>query len=129
MDVVGVLVVDDVEAVRTGLALHLGAEPWLRVLGAAADGAAVAAAVTALGPDVVVMDVEMPGLDGVTATRRLRAAGVEVPVVLMSVHADRVVTAEALAAGAQALVCKCDGPGALLRALRAATGRAVRAGA
>jgi DNA-binding NarL/FixJ family response regulator len=66
-----VLVVDDEELVRTGLRLILDAEPDLEVVGAAADGDAAVREVRRLSPDVVLMDIRMPGTDGLAATRRL----------------------------------------------------------
>jgi DNA-binding NarL/FixJ family response regulator len=66
-----VLVVDDQALVRTGLRMVLETEPGLRVVGEADDGDRAVAAVAALRPDVVLMDVRMPGTDGIAATRRL----------------------------------------------------------
>jgi YesN/AraC family two-component response regulator len=70
---VRVLVVDDDPLVRTGLAMIIRGSPDLTVAGEAADGADVAAAVDAHTPDVVLMDIRMPTLDGLAATERLRA--------------------------------------------------------
>jgi CheY-like chemotaxis protein len=69
------LVADDQALVRAGLRMLLGAQPDLEVVGEAVDGADAVAKVEALAPDVVLMDVRMPGVDGVTATRRLVEAG------------------------------------------------------
>ncbi|MGH8920879.1 MAG: response regulator, partial [Actinomycetes bacterium] len=69
--VIGVLLVDDEELVRAGLRAILDAEPDLGVVGEAADGAEVPGLVRRLRPDVVVMDVRMPAVDGITATRHL----------------------------------------------------------
>ena len=67
------LLVDDQELVRTGFRLILTAEPDLQVIGEAGDGAAAVEAAHRLSPDVVLMDVRMPGVDGIEATRRLGA--------------------------------------------------------
>ncbi|HSU35615.1 MAG TPA: response regulator transcription factor [Propionibacteriaceae bacterium] len=70
---VGVLIVDDQALVRTGFRMILEIEPDLHVVGEAANGEEAVAMAVALRPDVVLMDVRMPGVDGITATRRLMA--------------------------------------------------------
>ena len=70
---VRVLVVDDDPLVRAGLAMIIGGSPNLTVVGEAGDGSEVAAAVDAYAPDVVLMDIRMPTLDGLAATEQLRA--------------------------------------------------------
>ena len=70
---IGVLIVDDQALVRAGFRMILEIEPDLHVVGEAADGDQAVAQVTALGPDVVLMDVRMPGADGIAATRRIMA--------------------------------------------------------
>ncbi|MGW5570917.1 response regulator [Nocardia thailandica] len=69
-----VLLVEDQELVRAGFRMVVDSQPDLRVVGEAGDGAAGVAAAARLGPDVVVMDIRMPGLDGIEATRRILAA-------------------------------------------------------
>ena len=84
---VRVLLVDDEALVRGGLRVIVDGEPDLEVVGEAEDGADVPAAVAAARPDVVLMDVRMPGLDGISATRALHAqadrSGVPAPRVLV----------------------------------------------
>ena len=74
MDVIRVVLVDDQELVRTGFRLVLGGQPDIEVVGEAGDGAEAIEVAARTRPDVVVMDVRMPRMDGVTATRRIRAA-------------------------------------------------------
>ena len=110
------VVVDDEELVREGLVAILRSEDDLVVVGTAADGAAAVTAVGDLDPDVVLMDVRMPGTDGLHATREIVASGHRAKVlVLTTVELDEVVWA-ALRAGASGFLLKsvprqqlCDG--------------------
>lgn len=115
-----VVVADDQALVRSGFALILGAEPDIEVVAQAADGAAALAAARHHLPDVVLMDVEMPGIDGIEATRHLtgspRTAGVRV-LVLTTFGADEYVV-QALRAGASGFVLKDTEPAALVDAVR-----------
>jgi DNA-binding NarL/FixJ family response regulator len=101
-----VVVADDEELVREGLVAIVGSQTDLEVVATAADGDQAVAAVAAQGPDVVLMDVRMPGIDGIEATRRILAANDSVRVlVLTTVENDEVVYA-ALAAGASGFLLK-----------------------
>ncbi|MFF0445287.1 response regulator [Streptomyces sp. NPDC004609] len=104
---VTVLIADDEELTRTGLRTLLSARPYLDVVGEAADGTEVLPLVTRLRPDVVLMDVRMPGMDGIEATRRLRAALDDPPkvVVITTFESDDHVY-DALRAGADGFVLK-----------------------
>ncbi|MGW7291851.1 response regulator [Streptomyces xiamenensis] len=113
-----VLLVDDDPLVRAGLRLMLGAAPDLRVVGEAADGAEVGALVARLTPDVVLMDIRMPGTDGLTATEALRAAPAAPEVVVLTTfHADDQVL-RALRAGAAGYVLKDTPPAEIVEAVR-----------
>ncbi len=100
------LIVDDQPATRQGLRMWLEEAPDLQVVGEAADGPAALAAVAALDPDVVLMDVRMPGMDGITAAAELRIVAPRVAVVIHSLYDDAATRARAAAAGAAAFVPK-----------------------
>jgi DNA-binding NarL/FixJ family response regulator len=114
---VRVLIVDDDPLVRAGLAMIIGGSPDLTVVGAAADGTEVAAAVDAYAPDVVLMDIRMPTLDGLAATELLRARP-DPPevIVLTTFDADEYVL-RALRAGASGFLLKHTPPTEILRAI------------
>jgi DNA-binding NarL/FixJ family response regulator len=104
-----IVVVDDQEMVRTGLEMVIAAEPDMDVVGEAGDGAAAVEVVRRVRPDVVLMDVRMPGTDGIEATRRITAELPEVAVlVLTTFDLDEYVYA-ALRAGASGFLLK-DAP-------------------
>jgi DNA-binding NarL/FixJ family response regulator len=115
-----VLLADDEPAVRHGLRMRLALDPYLVVVGEAGDGERALTQTGALRPDVVVMDVEMPALDGIAATERLRAESPGTAVVILSIHDDAATRAQAHAAGAKAFVSKHESPGVLLEAIHRA---------
>jgi DNA-binding NarL/FixJ family response regulator len=118
--VIDVLVVDDHALMRAGLrGLISGAED-MRVVGMAADGAQALDAVAMTSPHVVLMDLSMPGMDGVTATRRLSAEHPEVAVMILTSYSDQQRVLEAMDAGAIGYVLKDTDPGHLLAAIRSA---------
>jgi DNA-binding NarL/FixJ family response regulator len=112
-----VLVVDDDPLVRAGLVMILGGSADLIVVGEAADGTEVAAAIDAHTPDVVLMDIRMPKLDGLAATELVRARP-DPPevIVLTTFHADEQVL-RALHAGASGFLLKDTPPAEILRAI------------
>ncbi|PAZ16859.1 DNA-binding response regulator [Streptomyces sp. SA15] len=118
MTAIRVLLVDDDPLVRAGLALMLGGADDIRIVGEAGDGDQVEALVDRTRPDVVLMDIRMPSVDGLTATERLRGRA-EAPqvVVLTTFHADEQVL-RALRAGAAGFVLKDTPPAEILDAVR-----------
>ena len=125
-----VVVVDDEELVRTGLRMILDAEPDIEVVGTAADGAQAVSEVRRLRPDVVLMDIRMPTVDGLAATRAILGgpdpAGCKV-VILTTFDVDEHVY-EALRAGASGFLLKDVPADQLLHAIRvAAAGEALLA--
>ncbi|MEU1642466.1 response regulator transcription factor [Micromonospora zamorensis] len=115
---VRVLIVDDDALVRAGLSMILGGLPDLTVVGEAADGGEVPAAVAAYAPDVVLMDIRMPRVDGLTATEALRAQPHPPEVlVLTTFDADEQVL-RALRAGAAGFLLKDTPPAEIVHAVR-----------
>lgn len=115
---IGVLLVDDQALVRTGFRMILGAQPDLRVLGEAADGDTAVARAAELAPDVVLMDIHMPGLDGIAATERITAHRPDTRIlVLTTFELDEYVVA-ALRAGASGFLTKDVTPEELVDAVR-----------
>ena len=117
-----VLVADDQEIVRTGLAMILEAQPDIEVVGEAADGREAVALARRLRPDVCLLDVRMPELDGIEATRQLAGPEVDDPlavVVITTFDLDDYVYG-ALKAGARGFLLKDAGPALLTQAIHAA---------
>jgi DNA-binding NarL/FixJ family response regulator len=115
-----VLLVDDQPAVRQGLQMRLALEPDVWVIGEASDGATALELAAIHQPDVVVMDIEMPVMDGLSATTILRKTVPHSMVVILSLYDDDITRRRALEAGARAFVAKSEAEGALLAAIRAA---------
>ncbi len=101
-----ILLVDDQQCVRQGLMMRLALEADLQVVGEASDGAQALELIPLLHPDVVLMDVEMPGMDGIAATVALREQALQSAVVMLSLHDDDALRARALSAGAVAFAPK-----------------------
>jgi DNA-binding NarL/FixJ family response regulator len=115
-----VLIADDQPLMRTGFRMILDAEPDLEVVGEAADGAEAVRLATGARADVVLMDVRMPGMDGIEATRRLAGDGVQDPVrvlILTTFDLDEYVLS-ALRAGASGFLLKDVPPEDLVEAIR-----------
>jgi DNA-binding NarL/FixJ family response regulator len=117
-----VVVADDQDLVRAGLVMILDAQPDLEVVGEAADGPGALDVATRLRPDVLLVDIRMPGLDGVEVTRRLAGPGVADPmkvVIITTFDLDEYILG-ALRAGARGFLLKDAGPALLVQAIHAA---------
>jgi DNA-binding NarL/FixJ family response regulator len=110
---------DDHRIFREGLKTLLEKEPGLQVVAEAADGPAAVAAAQQSSPDLVIMDISLPKLNGIEAARRLLAARPETKVIILSMHADRRFVKEALKAGASAYLLKDSAFDELLTAVAA----------
>lgn len=119
METIRVFLVDDELHVRQGLRMRLGMEPDMLVVGEAGDGGRAIEQVLAARPDVVLMDVNLPGLDGIAATARLRELTPECAVVMLSMQDDARTRDRARQAGASEFVGKHDIDTALVSAIRA----------
>ena len=114
-----ILLADDHETVRAGLRLIVNAQPDMEVVGEASDGRAAIALAQELLPDIVVMDVSMPHLNGLKATEKLKQVCSQVKVLTLTRHTDDAYLQQLLRAGASGYVLKQSPPAELLHAIRA----------
>jgi DNA-binding NarL/FixJ family response regulator len=128
MTTIRILVVDDQALVRTGFRMILEAEAGLEVVGEASDGLEAVAAARQLSPDVVLMDVRMPNLDGIAAARRILEGGSSAKVLMLTTFDMDEYVYEALRAGASGFLLKDVPPERLVAGIRAvASGEALLA--
>ncbi|WP_345752498.1 response regulator transcription factor [Microbacterium rhizophilus] len=124
-DALTVVLVDDEALIRAGLRMLLEAETGIEVVGEAADGHAGVELIARMRPDVVVMDVRMPGTDGVEATRRLTSAeyreahGDPPGILILTTFSDDIAVRDAVRAGAAGFLLKSAAPSVLAEAVRA----------
>jgi DNA-binding NarL/FixJ family response regulator len=114
-----ILIADDHATVRQGLKLLIDSQPDMGVVGEAADGNGVLQQAEALKPDIIVMDISMPGMNGLIATRTLKRAQPRVSIVALTRHDDETYVDELLRAGASGYVLKQSAPMEFLQAIRA----------
>jgi DNA-binding NarL/FixJ family response regulator len=115
---VRVLLADDHGILRAGLRALLGNEPDMEVVGEAADGEEAVAQAAALDPDVIVLDIAMPRLDGLEAARRIRDRGLRAKILILTVHAEERYLLPVLRAGGSGYVQKSQADTDLLDAIR-----------
>ena len=121
-DVIRVLLVDDDPLVRAGLAMIIASANDLRVVGEAADGLEAVESVRAHNPEVVLMDIRMPRLDGIAATARLRALPTPPEVLVLSTFQADAYVLDALRAGASGFLLKDTPPTEIVAAIRQVAG-------
>jgi DNA-binding NarL/FixJ family response regulator len=117
---ISVMVVDDHAVVRAGLARVLGTAPDLQIVAQASDGNEALELLTQVEPDVILMDLSMPGMDGITATRRILARRPQACVVALTSFGDRDRVITMVDAGARGYLVKDGDPEELVSAIRAA---------
>jgi two-component system response regulator NreC len=121
MSKIRLLLVDDHQIVRAGLRMLFQAEPDMEIVGEVNSGDEAIQAVHDLKPDVVLMDVVMPGISGIEATRRIKETSPEVAVLALTMHEDEQYFFEMLNAGASGYVPKRAAPDDLVSAIRVAS--------
>src|SRR5512136_145470 len=119
MSRVRVLITDDHAVVRAGLRMLLSADPEMDIVGEAGDGAEAMRMARDLAPDVVLMDISMPDISGIEATRRIKERCPEVAVLALTMHEDDQYFFEMLGAGASGYVPKRAAPNDLISAIHA----------
>jgi DNA-binding NarL/FixJ family response regulator len=115
-----VLLADDHVTVRHGLKLLIDSQPDMKVVSEASDGNTAVQRTLDLKPDVIVMDISMPGMNGLVATRKLKASQSGTAIVTLTRHGDDAYLQELLRAGVSGYVLKQSAPSELLQAIRAA---------
>ena len=121
MTTIRVLLADDHTVMRNGLRLLLERQPNLAVVGEASDGRETVRLAETVAPDVIVMDIAMPNLNGIEAARQITATRPETAIVILSMHSDESYVIRALKAGARAYLLKDSAEGDLISAIHAIT--------
>ena len=113
-----IMLVDDQVIVRRGLRMRLALEPDLEIIGEASNGREALDLTQKLIPDVIVMDIEMPELDGISASQMLRDSMPDCSVIILTLHDDAQNRSRAIASGAKAFVSKQGGATVLIDTIR-----------
>jgi DNA-binding NarL/FixJ family response regulator len=116
------LVVDDHSVLREGLSILFGDADDLELVGTVTSGEEAVEAVSELEPEIVLMDVRLPGIDGVSTVKRIHQVAPSVQFVIFSAYGDKRLLSDAIAAGARGYVMKGSPPADLLRAIRTVAG-------
>jgi DNA-binding NarL/FixJ family response regulator len=119
-DAIKILLVDDQPSVLTGLKMLFDLESDLQVVGTAKDGPSALRMFEETTPDLIVMDLELPGMDGIGTTEKIRELDPKMKVIILSIHFDPASQARAREAGAVAYVEKRDGAVRLIKEIRKA---------
>lgn len=120
---ISLVIVDDQPAVREGLRMRLALEADMQIVGEACDGQEALDIVPRLHSDIVLMDMEMPVMDGLAATKALQSLAPECRVIMLTIHDDEATCKRANEAGAAGFVSKHADDSVLLDAIRALAGR------
>jgi two-component system response regulator NreC len=121
MNPIRILLADDHTVMRNGLRLLLERQRNLTVVGEASDGRETVRLAEQLSPDVVVMDIAMPNLNGIEAARQIMAVNPDIAIVILSMHSDESYVIRALKAGARAYLLKDSAEGDLIASIHAIT--------
>ena len=114
-----ILLAEDHKTVREGIKLLVNAQTDMEVIGEAGDGEAAVRLASELDPDIVVMDISMPELNGLRATRRMRSNGLKLKILMLTRHTDDGYLQQLIEAGANGYVLKQSAPNELINAIRA----------
>ncbi|MEW6286168.1 MAG: response regulator transcription factor [Chloroflexota bacterium] len=120
---ISLVIADDQPAVREGLRMRLSIEADMQIVGEAQNGVEALEVTTHLHPNIVLMDLEMPHMDGLAATRALQSLAPECCVILLTIHDDETTRKRAREVGAAGFVSKHADDSVLLDAIRALAGR------
>lgn len=121
-DKLRVLIAEDHQTVREGVKLLVNAQPDMEVIGEAGDGEDAVRQAAAIVPDILVMDISMPNMNGLKATKRLRSVMPEMRILILTRHTDDGYLQQLLAAGANGYVLKQSAPTELVNAIRTIAG-------
>jgi len=118
MENIRLMLVDDHEVVRTGLKTFLETQPGLKVVAEASNGQEAVARALEVRPDIIIMDISMPGMDGLAATRSVKTQWADAVILTLTVHEDKFYFMEMLAAGASGYLTKQAASEELVQAIR-----------
>jgi len=121
MDEIRLMLVDDHEVIRTGLRMLLESQPDIKIVGEASSGSQALVVASETKPDVIVMDITLPDITGIEATKRIKESFPEISVVALTIHEDEQYFFQMLQAGATGYVPKRAAPDDLISAIRSAS--------